>query len=576
MKIFSISLLTIMFYWSAGGPAELSAAGFFDSFTKTLDEAGDVIIDTSDKLAKGVKEVGKDLGVLEGDDKKKESTVPATSTTGSDEKESESGAGKAVVVDKSTKLPGGVTSRIKKTHKELDKAEQGLAKGNGGSNRVQLSLQRAAGYMDEIEKRYSGQYSPDHPDVQAAMVRLEEVTGACKKETGETTGKEEKVGNVSQAGVQMAAAPSAELCKSWDTILETYAFGEKNLNCYPTKDEAQIKAWQNNYNEAKAVTAKYRSDVTEGSCFQADSSAKLIAQKMEQFEGLYGDYEKKKLQAIRDKGRIIFSTSPFAADGNGDGEGEFFAGDNIYGLIEVVKPWSEIYGKKKDFFIRVDVLIDGKKIHAQFVKLKNEQYTSRNYLIFEVAPEVEKMTAYSDTNIEYGKSTPTIIQGPNELSHHLAQLSPGKHKVDFQLKHRGKLWAQGDFTIQGNNYHYYRDLHKQIAEGVVAARVLPAAKMTNKKYEEEMTRLLLEAGWKNVYRLNIVDKNWWLERVSGGNSPISSRYLGAVALTEDPEGTYYYKKCLFHQDKLITGGFGAFYISHQGKAVEVPKANIDK
>ncbi len=100
--------------------------------------------------------------------------------------------------------------------------------------------------------------------------------------------------------------------------------------------------------------------------------------------------------------------------------------------------------------------------------------------------------------------------------------------------------------------------------------------MQNKKLEKEMTALLKEADWDNVYRLNIIDKDWWIERVNGGNTPIKARYMAAAALTRKPDGSYCYKKCTFHQDKLITGAFGELYLSHQGSEVPINKENIDK
>jgi hypothetical protein len=56
---------------------------------------------------------------------------------------------------------------------------------------------------------------------------------------------------------------------------------------------------------------------------------------------------------------------------------------------------------------------------------------------------------------------------------------------------------------------------------------------------------------------------------------VKSRHLAAAALARDGEG-YYYKVCTFHQDQLLTGGFGELYLSHQGERVPVPKDNIDR
>jgi hypothetical protein len=90
-----------------------------------------------------------------------------------------------------------------------------------------------------------------------------------------------------------------------------------------------------------------------------------------------------------------------------------------------------------------------------------------------------------------------------------------------------------------------------------------------------MEDLLENAGWEDIHRVNIVDQDWWIDRVSGGDSAVKSRHIAAAALARDGEG-YYYKVCTFHQDRLLGGGFGELYLSHQGDRVPIPEANIDK
>ena len=316
--------------------------------------------------------------------------------------------------------------------------------------------------------------------------------------------------------------------------------------------------------------------MNDGECSQADSVATTLDNKMAQFSEFFQSTMAKQTQARVDKGQFVFSSTPISSGKTANARSEFKAGDHIYGIIEVVKPWSEIYGKKNNFNVTIEVKIDGKKIHSQFIKLKTEDYAARTSLIFNVAPELKNLVAYSDTNIDYGKSTPVIRQGPNELTYNLSKLSPGQHNVTFLIQYYGKTWAEGSFTISGKKFNKYAKLHKQIAEGVVSARTLPEAKQVNKKLTKEMIGLLEDSGWANVYRLNIVDKDWWVERVSGGNSPVKAKYMAAAALTKGDNGSYYYKHCTFHRDKLISGGFGPLYLSHQGEAVPIVKNNIDK
>jgi hypothetical protein len=185
------------------------------------------------------------------------------------------------------------------------------------------------------------------------------------------------------------------------------------------------------------------------------------------------------------------------------------------------------------------------------------------------------MTAYDDPDREYGSSTATLRQGPNELTHHLAQLGPGDHAMEFDVTYFGTVWSAGGFRIAGDDFGSYGGLHEQIAEGVARSVTLPTAGMTNNSMAAEIKTLLENAGWGNIHRINIVDKDWWIDRISGGDSPEKSRHIAAAALARDGEG-YYYKVCTFHQDKLLTGGYGELYLSHQGDRVPVPEANIDR
>lgn len=147
--------------------------------------------------------------------------------------------------------------------------------------------------------------------------------------------------------------------------------------------------------------------------------------------------------------------------------------------------------------------------------------------------------------------------------------------MQLQIQYFGTIWAKGEFTIEGADFKPYADLHAKIAGAVSQAVTLPEAKMVNKSLADEMKALLGNAGWSNIHRINIVDKDWWINRTSGGNSPVKSRHIAAAALAKDGGG-YYYKVCTFQQDRLISGGFGKLYLSHQGAKVPVPARNINK
>jgi hypothetical protein len=85
----------------------------------------------------------------------------------------------------SAKLPGGVTHRLKHMERILDKGE-GLIKKQGVESvdwkikELEATLKEAQGVMDEIEKGYGSQIPEGHPEIKAALSRLE----AFRKDVG--------------------------------------------------------------------------------------------------------------------------------------------------------------------------------------------------------------------------------------------------------------------------------------------------------------------------------------------------------------------------------------------------------
>lgn len=193
-----------------------------------------------------------------------------------------------------------------------------------------------------------------------------------------------------------------------------------------------------------------------------------------------------------------------------------------------------------------------KKASTELTRAMPPCYAGRDWLPLEVAPAPGQMKAYSDPALEYGKSTAAMRQGPMELSHQLSTLGPGKHTMDFLIRNYGKTYAQGSFTIEGQDFTSYAELNKTAAKAVDASAILPRAKQQDGWMAAKMKLLLNKAGWPEIYRLNILDKDWWINRVSGGDSPISSRHMAAAVMAHDGQ-VYSYKICTFQQPRLITG-----------------------
>ncbi len=470
------------------------------------------------------------------------------------------------------KLPGGARNRMGKLDKELAKLDRVLNKSAAADWRAKqagLHLKQAQTYLDEIAKNYPA--AMNHPDVKAAQDKLAQAEGKIAELDKQVAGD--------QAQKQQAAASAKDakaLSQEWAAKLKPFITSSsgKELVTYSTKDQKLWQKWEPIYAELSPLWEQYQKiDFGGKKSMELNMIDQQLGRAVERYKENHAKYEKTRAAAAALLGQIVFSKDPLDPAKPSGTTRNFKAGDHIYGLVQATKPWSEIYRNKNKALVRIDVDIDGKKIHAQFVELRKPEYTARKYLIFEVAPK--NMTAYSDPDIVYGKTTATLRQGPMEMLDRLSKLSPGKHRVDFKVAYYGKTYAQGRFEIEGSDFKVYQAMAKEAAGAAAKSVTLPKAKMTNKSMEAKMRELAVNAGWPEIYRLNIIDKDWWIDRMSGGNSPVKSRHLAAAIMAKDKDG-YFYKVCTFHQPKLITGAWGSLELSHSGARVPVSEANKDK
>lgn len=154
---------------------------------------------------------------------------------------------------------------------------------------------------------------------------------------------------------------------------------------------------------------------------------------------------------------------------------------------------------------------------AATIVVAKPEYIDGTATPLEIAPDLAHMTAYRDPGIQFGDYR-DIKKGPCHFTLELSQLKPGKHTLEFWINDFGGKHAIGSFEISGDDYSAYADLHAGIKEEVSGGRRLPAARKTDKAMAETMVALLKNAGWAEVLRLNIVDQDWWIDRVAGARA----------------------------------------------------------
>lgn len=272
-------------------------------------------------------------------------------------------------------------------------------------------------------------------------------------------------------------------------------------------------------------------------------------------------------------GSAVFSKSPIDPASPPQSVTSFKAGDRIYGLLKADKPWKEL-NKNSDYII-VWMYIDGEQKVYKNVGLKRAELTARDYFVIDIAPDPAKMTNYTDRDIQFPEKDGYKF-GPELFTKYLSELPPGDHKVRLEVKAYNKVFASGEFKISGNDYASYKTLLTKIKQRSGQQATMPRVGKTDRALEKEMAALLKNAGWPELRRLIIVDKDWWIDRVDGGDSAVKSRHIAAAAAAKGTDGQYYFSQVTFQQPMLITGNWGKLELSHTGEKKAIPEANLDK
>lgn len=272
-------------------------------------------------------------------------------------------------------------------------------------------------------------------------------------------------------------------------------------------------------------------------------------------------------------GGSLFSKDPINPDNPSVPVVSFTAGEHIYGMLKASKPWKEL--NKNSNYIIVWLYIDGQQKVYKSVGLQRPELIAQDYFIIDIAPEPSHMSNYSDRDIIFPEKDGYKF-GPELFTKYLSELPPGEHTFRLEVKAYNKIYASGEFSISGDDYSSYSKLLKDIKDSSGQQQKMPKVGKVDMTLQSEMIALLRNGGWPDIRRLVIVDKDWWIDRVAGGDSAVKSRHIAAAAAAKDADGSYYFRQVTFHQPMLITGNWGKLELSNTGEKKTLPEANIDK
>ncbi len=275
-------------------------------------------------------------------------------------------------------------------------------------------------------------------------------------------------------------------------------------------------------------------------------------------------------------GTVVFSSTPINPAAPPASQAHFKAGDHIYALIAMDKPWRAAFDNATDSSVQIPVKFTiGTKELFQYITVNKPDLIKGSTFVLDIAPAVDKMTAYRDPEISYPLCSSRTF-GPFLFTDLLGSLPAGTHPIVFSVAYYGQTYASGACDIQGADFSSYAALNKAIKDVIEGTRGMPAPGMVNHTLEAEIKKLCENAGWKDIERIVIVDKDWWIDYYEGSGSPEKSRHLAAAVAAKDSDGSYYYCTVTFHQPKLISGGFGALALTHTGMKNTIAKENIGK
>jgi len=269
----------------------------------------------------------------------------------------------------------------------------------------------------------------------------------------------------------------------------------------------------------------------------------------------------------------VFSTSPIDTQSPGTSVTSFKAGDHIYGLLRSEKSWKQQVGGSN--YLIIWFYIDGKKKSYKSVGLQRDELLNQNYFVLDIAPAPALMSNYNDPDIIFPEVKGDKF-GPELFSRYLGELSPGKHTVKIEVKAYNKVYASGSFTVEGSDFSSYTALHDSIKNKAGQLVTMPKEGWNNPPLAAKLEAILQKHGWPQIQRLLIVDKDWWIDRVAGGDSAIKSRHIAAAAAARGTDGKLFYQVLTFEQAILLNGEWGKLDLSYSGEKKPLPEENLNK
>ncbi len=295
-------------------------------------------------------------------------------------------------------------------------------------------------------------------------------------------------------------------------------------------------------------------------------------------------------------GEIIFSNKLIDPNKPANLSTKFKAGDNIYSVAYLPNSIVALSSNKNSKTVNVEVfLYELKKPLYDYQQPSEEQIEysdlkvsgdalSNKYLMIDIAPNTESITAYGNKDLFYEKFG-SDFYGPVKYAKGLAKLSAGDHTIIVRININYSPVAEGKFTISGNDFAIYDDLAEQLNNAADNIKtkdaVMPKAEMSDKKLEAEMIAVIKSSNtYKDrikgeIIRLVIIDPDWTIRR-NELTGVILHRYIRATIAVKNADGTCTVWKLVTFQQDYVGGKFGKTKFDGVGDQYKIPCENVGK
>lgn len=293
-------------------------------------------------------------------------------------------------------------------------------------------------------------------------------------------------------------------------------------------------------------------------------------------------------------GNIVFSTAPIDLNNPSNLTGNFKSGESIYAAAYLGKSIRNLSSDQqtKKVYVEISIWTIQKPLYSyqqpseRFIDFSavnlSGSLLDKNVLQFEIFPIVEKMTSYSNPEMDY-KKFGKKNDGPVKIAESLSKLEAGQHIIVFKVKINYKEVSQGELRIEGEDFSKLLALAENYRKGEAtqskASAEMPKAAMKDNKLEAEMTAALKASNTYNdrmkgqILRLVIIDPEWMIRR-NELTGVILHRYIRAAAAIKDSGGECRVWNLITFQQDYAGGRFQKTRFDGVGDPVSILCENV--